>query len=223
MQQSAANSPSPTSASFAAMLAGSAAPASAAAAGDRASVWSDDDLADDYATLSYERALRAHARYRSPDPSLDPAPPPVPTSIGQEPIRSSEAHQGSPTATSQPASSSLADSPTEAPRNLPTVLDRNLKTASITIRLSQAESAQLRTRAAQAGLTVSAYLRSCTFEAESLRALVKDTMAQLRANSAEAKQPAPNPTANRPARPSLRRWWERLWPRVHAAPQAARL
>jgi predicted transcriptional regulator len=67
--------------------------------------------------------------------------------------------------------------------------------------MSQAECAQLHSRAAEAGLTVSAYLRSCTFEAESLRAMVKATMAQLRsaqtqpkpANSAKPANPAPPP------------------------------
>jgi hypothetical protein len=53
--------------------------------------------------------------------------------------------------------------------------------------MSQAECAQLHSRAAEAGLTVSAYLRSCTFEAESLRAMVKDTMAQLRSAQTQAK------------------------------------
>jgi hypothetical protein len=70
-------------------------------------------------------------------------------------------------------------------------LGRDLKCASITIRLSEAECAQLRQRAAEAGLTISAYLRSCTFEAESLRALVRDTMAQLR----QATNAAARPTA----------------------------
>jgi hypothetical protein len=69
-------------------------------------------------------------------------------------------------------------------------LGRDLKCASITIRLSEAECAQLRQRAAEAGLTVSAYLRSCTFEAESLRALVRETMAQLRAATTAAARPA---------------------------------
>jgi hypothetical protein len=65
--------------------------------------------------------------------------------------------------------------------------ERNLKDASITIRMSKAECAQLHRRAAEAGLTVSAYLRSCTFEAESLRAMVKDTLAQLRSVTTQAK------------------------------------
>ena len=69
-------------------------------------------------------------------------------------------------------------------------MERDLKCASITIRLSEAECAQLRQRAAEAGLTISAYLRSCTFEAESLRALVRDTMAQLRTATSAAARPA---------------------------------
>jgi hypothetical protein len=59
--------PSPASPSFAGLLAALAAPASAAA--ERAPVWNDDELADDVATLSYERALRAHSRYRHAAPA----------------------------------------------------------------------------------------------------------------------------------------------------------
>jgi hypothetical protein len=62
--------------------------------------------------------------------------------------------------------------------------------------MSQAECAQLHRRAAEAGLTVSAYLRSCTFETESLRAMVKDTLAQLRSATAPAK-PAAAPRRSR--------------------------
>jgi hypothetical protein len=79
--------------------------------------------------------------------------------------------------------------------------DRSLKRASITIRLTEPECAQLRRRAAEAGLTVSAYLRSCALEVESLRAQVKETLAQLR-------KPAPAPTAPFPSRP---RQWSRFW------------
>jgi hypothetical protein len=80
--------------------------------------------------------------------------------------------------------------------------DRNLKDASITIRMSKAECAQLHRRAAEAGLTVSAYLRSCTFEAESLRAMVKDTLAQLRSATSPAKPAHPAP--------HRRLWFDRL-------------
>jgi hypothetical protein len=65
-------------------------------------------------------------------------------------------------------------------------LDRNVKCSSITIRLSKAECDQLRERAAEAGLTVSAYLRSCTLEVESLRAQVKEALAELRSAGSKA-------------------------------------
>jgi predicted DNA binding CopG/RHH family protein len=55
------------------------------------------------------------------------------------------------------------------------------KSASVTIRMTQEECDQLQQRAVAAGLTVSAYLRSCTFEAEALRAQVKAALAQFSA------------------------------------------
>jgi hypothetical protein len=69
-----------------------------------------------------------------------------------------------------------------APRGLVAV-----KNASITIRMSAAECEQLRGRAAEAGMTVSAYLRSCIFEVEGLRAQVKAAVAQIRSTAAPAE------------------------------------
>jgi hypothetical protein len=217
MQQTAAATPSPHSPNFAGILAAFAAPAKQARdPGDRSSsqgrqrtpAWSDDGLADDYATLSYERALRAHARYRSADDSD--------SSLKQSgdlgPISIHDVNVAAPEVTPQSAS--------------PTTVDRNLKSASITIRLSKAECAQLRKRAAEAGLTVSAYLRSCTFEAESLRALVKDTLAQLRSDTGKGgelacDQPAASRAVSRPIRRSLRQWLARFWPHTHASRRIA--
>jgi hypothetical protein len=62
---------------------------------------------------------------------------------------------------------------------------RDLRTVSITIRLNKAECAMVHKRANEAGLTVSAYLRSCTLEADSLRAMVKNTLAKLRTEAAK--------------------------------------
>jgi len=62
---------------------------------------------------------------------------------------------------------------------------RNLRTVSITIRLNKAECAMVHQRATEAGLTVSAYLRSCTLEADSLRAMVKNTLAKMRTEAAK--------------------------------------
>ena len=109
------------------------------------SAWNVDGLAEDVASISYERALCARARARLG--SSDPVPP------------------------STPAESRKTGTAAKA---LP------LKTSSITIRFSEPECAQLRRRASEAGMTVSAYLRSCTLEVESLRAQVKQTLAEIR-------------------------------------------
>ena len=193
--------PPSSSSSFAGMLAALAAPAPAVA--DRGPTWSDDGLEDDVATLSYEHALRAHARYRpvdDDDRSLTQIPDPGP--IRNRELLPAAAIPTGPAATPRAAVPTSADAEPEATRGLATELDRTLKCASITIRLSKAECAQLHTRAAEAGLTVSAYLRSCTFEAESLRALVKETLAELRSAASKGK-----PTCSAPAR---RSWFQRL-------------
>jgi hypothetical protein len=181
--------------------------------------WNDDGLADDVATLSYESALRAHARYRTPDPTdraltqgaegderqfdhyelategqaAEPQSARMPSPGARGPSgaktrlnseASSEREKVRPVA-GQGSSAAGAISPVS-----PTPYRRSLKTVSVTIRVSQAEADQLHGRAAEAGLTVSAYLRSCTFEVERLRALVKETMAQLRP-AAPARKRAP--------------------------------
>jgi hypothetical protein len=76
------------------------------------------------------------------------------------------------------------DAPDAAPGLLTgTARESDLRSASVTIRLSRAECARLHQRAAEAGLTVSAYLRSCAVEAEGLRAQVKQALAELKAGS----------------------------------------
>jgi len=84
------------------------------------------------------------------------------------------------------------------------------KSASITIRMSHTECTQLRQRAAAAGLSVSAYMRSCILEAETLRAQVKEALAELRTATPEQPQTAPSVE-----KPSPRRWW-RLGARSNA-------
>jgi hypothetical protein len=149
--------------------------------------WNDDALEDDVATLSYERALRTHARYKSADPtdrSLTQAADPAPSHFDE--VFAASADRAAEIPRPAPVSAAGAESGTVPNRSA--VFDRNLKNASITIRLSQGECAQLKSRAAEAGITVSAYLRSCTFEAESLRAQVKETLAQLRAASSSPRR-----------------------------------
>lgn len=187
MQQPTASAPAPSSSNFASLLATLATPAQP---GDGAmsqgknsvAAWDDDGLEDDIATLSYERALRAHARYRSApaDESLTQAADPEPTHF-------EKISRAVPAAPPQQATPPVPNPAPEVDRFRATPSERNLKDASITIRMSKAEREQLRRRAAEAGMTVSAYLRSCTFEAESLRAMVKDTLAQLRSATTESK------------------------------------
>ncbi|HEY1985888.1 MAG TPA: hypothetical protein VGG85_10780 [Terracidiphilus sp.] len=163
---------------------------------DTAEPGGNDDLEDDFATLSYEQALRSHARYRPSAPDADPTVDP-PLGFGND-SRAAES-----TAT---RSKPVSGVPMEKQNG-------TLKTASITIRLSEAECAQLRRRAAEAGLTISAYLRSCTLEVESLRAQVKQTLAQLRSTGSAT---ADLPKRARP-RTSPQRWWARLWPLFRVA------
>jgi len=218
MQQTATAAPSSGSASFAGIMSALAGPA-------KKPVWNDDGLADDVATLSYERALRTHSRYKGPELGeevfnrsdyafTEPLDPDVLRFCEAIPVE--EDRDTHPVAADF-VSAAVMDPEPNVTQSQFTANDRNLKCASITIRLSKTECAQLRRRAAEAGLTVSAYLRSCTFEAESLRALVKDTLAQLRtANPAEDRKPAPSAKSTRFA------WIRRLWPYPENRQQAAR-
>lgn len=212
MEQATASTSSLSSASFASLLAAMAAPAQNSGVPGDASMsqgkksafaWNDDGLEDDVITLSYERALRANVRYHSPSPTDDS----LTQASNPRLAHFRETSPAASAATPQPAAYPAANPSREAERRCAAPLERNLKDASITIRMSQAECAQLHRRAAEAGLTVSAYLRSCTFETESLRAMVKDTLAQLRSATAPEKLAAV-PRRSRVRR--LVRWLARL-------------
>jgi predicted DNA binding CopG/RHH family protein len=138
--------PSPEETSFAGLLA-----RMTATPQDPELPWNDTLLAEDVTSISYEQALRSHAR------------------------------AGTRNVENLPPSMESENAQTEPEAKAP-----QLKKASITIRLSEPECAQLRRRASEAGMTVSAYMRSCTFEVESLRAQVKQTLAEIRSR-------APNP------------------------------
>jgi predicted DNA binding CopG/RHH family protein len=197
-QPEAAISPAPEPPSFAGFLSALASPAAA----PHASAWNEEPLADDVVTLSYENALKAHSRYKPADDLL-PRPGPLAAS--------------DPDAKAQSVSSRQELSPRDvAPAlNQSPAAPDDLKTASITIRMSHSECAQLRQRAAEAGITVSAYLRSCTFEAETLRGQVKEALAQLRAAATSDAAPAA-PSVKVRKKPD---WWSRFLPRhrLHTA------
>lgn len=143
----------------------------------RDSPWSDDGLEDDVATISYERALRTRAQ------SIQASGAPTPGKAESE-------------------DAGLAIHPGQEKA----AVGKTIKTASITIRLSQPECAQLRRRASEAGITVSAYLRSCTLEVEDLRAQVKQALANLRDSASRPGAPLVPlpPTPDLPATPRPR-------------------
>jgi len=171
MQEPAQSLPSPISSSFAGLLATLTAPQSAGA--DAAPPWNDGDLGEDVATLSYEQALRTHARYRPADTGEWAA-------QGANSRSCKEKTAGVPV---RDESFVAKDSGGLHERS-----DGELRKASVTVRLSQAELERLRLRAVEAGLTISAYLRSCTFEAEALRAQVKNALAELREKQGAREQ-----------------------------------
>lgn len=113
--------------------------------------WDDSALADDVAILTYEQALRSTRRPRMPETATNRA-----FEKGGQ-ISLSE---------SSPPKSEQSEG-------------KKQRSASITIRVTAEEHAQLHERAAAAQLSVSAYLRSCILEAESLRGQVKEALAQM--------------------------------------------
>lgn len=139
--------------------------------------WNDAALAEDVATISYEQALRTHARARPADQAALPAGPPAPSQeTGMPPrkppvsVRISEW---------TPEAEDAAE--TRAPEAAASPLEGSRKRSSVTIRLTRTERDQLHARAEEAGMTISAYLRSCVFEAEALRAQVKEALSEMRA------------------------------------------
>lgn len=147
--------------------------------------WDDSALADDVTTLSYEEALRSARRARGSY-----------VAEGRLISRDSQAE----------------DSSSGANRKEPGRSEKKPKGASITIRVTAVEHAQLQARAAAAELSVSAYLRSCIFEAEALRAEVKEALARI-----ESTQVAEGPDRKRAGRSGWRRLFNPAWLRGRTA------
>ena len=192
MQPSSQATPSPSSASFASLLAALAAPANSSPT--NASGWGNEALEDDVVSLSYERALSAHARYK-------------PADRGDWPVTAGSGTEALPP-TAKLDQHACAETRTAAQ----TSAEHDRRAASVTIRLSHEECARLRQRAGEAGLTVSAYLRSCVLEADALRAQVKQALAEMRksktgtggprdqATSADKGRPLGTPAGNKTIR-----------------------
>ena len=99
-----------------------------------------------------------------------------------------------------PAAEPIPGAAPRAPQGSPLAPVKKRKTASITIRVTETEETQLHERAAAAQLSVSAYLRSCIFEAEELRTKVKEALARMQVPPLTAAQPDQPP----------RNWHERF-------------
>jgi hypothetical protein len=190
MSETLAAAPAPGVASFASFLAGLAAPETTGS-----DEWNVDDLAEDVATISYEQALSAHSSHPAGDgPALSFGVNSAKLAAGDGAVATAKAAKGRGSSAWAPRAGAAVD---------------NRKSASITIRLSHAECAQLHERAAAAGMTISAYLRSCTFEVEALRAQVKEALAQFNSASvAPLELRAPEKAA-----PPFQTWRSRFFPR----------
>jgi hypothetical protein len=190
MQESATNLRASASSNFASVIASLA---KATRSGDSGRTSAQDDAAfvDDTLTLSYEQALRTHVRYH---PSAGILPNPQDGPGGQEQPKNSVSPAGpeDSNALASRKSRSAVAQPAMTANQLST-LEESRKTSSITIRLSKADCSQLRARAGEAGLTVSAYLRSCAFEVETLRGQVKEALTQLRQTAPVVQLAAANP------------------------------
>jgi predicted DNA binding CopG/RHH family protein len=180
MEPAAHNSSSPGTSSFSGLLASLASRSKKES--DLAGAWSDNGLGDDIVTLSYESALRNHARYRPPDD-------------GDLRLPAVDGNVGGAEKTAPVAVKNAPDLAARSGMLQHTAQDRDLRTSSVTIRLSDAECSRVRQRAAEAGLTVSAYLRSCVLEADALRAQVKEALAEMKtaAGTECAAEPARRP------------------------------
>lgn len=110
------------------------------------------------------------------------------------------AHRRVPPPTASPANELQFTVAAAALKSPSVTAGKERKTASITVRLTEEEEIQLHQRANAAQLSVSAYLRSCIFEAESLRAQVKEALSEMKAaatSEAHAFQKVePKPTPN---------------------------
>jgi len=73
------------------------------------------------------------------------------------------------------------------------------RNAVVSIRLNDTEIERLRQRAAESGISVSAYMRSCVLDAEHLRAQVKQALAEMRASIQPMSLPAASMSSAGPA------------------------
>ena len=136
--------------------------------------WDDSALADDVSTISYEQAVRAARSSRGLEKTGN-------SKVADEGGKGLECGA--------------------APRGVDGSAGKARRGASITLRVTAEEQCRLQERAAAAKLSVSAYVRSCVFEAEALRAEVKGALAQMQSAASAGSETR----ARRWRMPSA--WW----------------
>jgi hypothetical protein len=169
----------------------------------------------DGAPLSYETALRLHARHRTDSRSkLDPPEAPRP-GIGSpaaaaatskasktpdrvdSPLARPQSKSGTkPSSIKSKIKSQLKAKPKARPsqRKALAKLDRSnmlldignrtaQRRAIVSLRMTDDELLKLKDRAAESGISVSAYMRSCILDADQLRSQVRQALAEMRAIS----------------------------------------
>lgn len=154
-----------------------------------------EGLEDDVVCVSYEQALRSR-NYASPGKRAGWA-----VASRVETKAEADRDLAAPQPDRRGAESVIAADCTSKPASR--------KSASVTVRLSQDESERLHQRAEEAGMTVSAYLRSCAFEVEALRAEVKATLTRLRSENAATPADDTRGAASRGTD-----WWHGLLSRI---------
>jgi hypothetical protein len=192
--------------------------------------WSGDGLEDDVANVSYEGALKSQRLDSWDGEGLAPeriaagAKTGTGAAMGVGERFPAETADFGFDARSAGAPCRLTITEAELPRVRPNFGSGKQKRVRVTIRLTDTEYAQIRARCDEAGLSVSAYLRTCIEEIDGLRAQVKDTLAQLRGASANTAEPAgcvAIPPASVPAQADSSRWQLRFWQRKRMGPAAA--
>lgn len=201
-------SPKPRPGSFASVLAG-------LAAKRKADEGPSDEFnpAEDVVTLTYEQALRGHGRYREGAPGVEGAE--ARTSIANDTDARRAAEPERPLVSEDLMGREKAAKPLDKTEDLRATAR---KAASVTVRLSEAECAQVHARALEANMTMSAYVRSCVFEAESLRAQVKQALAEMRAEERPSRDVPRGPREREIS--SAGGWKGRLFPRWAARKSA---
>ena len=121
------------------------------------------------------KAVSVHGQNHSQNDMLQPVPASVPSTVVQSP-RTAKSN------TQRPSTSASL----EVTRRDCALEQRH---AVVSIRVNDMEFDQLRLRAAESGLSVSAYMRSCVLDAEHLRTQVKQALAEMRSSIHLAQAP----------------------------------